>query len=46
MAGLIPGLMMGGILMLAIYILARVKKLLPVSLRSPARASKPWAALC
>ncbi|MEJ2443019.1 MAG: TRAP transporter large permease subunit [Exilibacterium sp.] len=27
MAGLIPGLMMGGILMLAIYILARIKKL-------------------
>ena len=27
MAGLIPGLMMGGILMVAIYILARVKKL-------------------
>ncbi|MBB3059852.1 TRAP transporter large permease [Microbulbifer rhizosphaerae] len=27
MAGLIPGLMMGGILMIAIYILARIKKL-------------------
>lgn len=27
MAGLIPGLMMGGILMVAIYILARIKKL-------------------